>query len=566
MHCISRDKQTHKSVIRFMCWAHPVFGNILFTASSNDKVVNVFQLQMTDNHQLEFVRTAQLSLQHEVRGLTASCAHGLRLSIATRGAVLLVDPISMNSPSRFGSVSTSESASQWKISHQVIINQHTVPSLGSLPFDSKLGDTLSRQRHSQKEKDVYLNGNTEIFCVSWNKSPHEALSSFAVGATANRVFLYGHLESDNVVRTQTDWQCMKSIVVDPAATFDVRSVSWCNHVARQTHYIALGCSDGMLRIIGICKKGHALEWRVVFKGQAHAGKFNVEWNQMGTCLVTSGDDKHLLLWKRVRESFVKTSIVPHAEGMDVDMGQKVDNEVMEVEDNPLGAMNNQGSDTMRDAHLFTSSAGSTLRPASAFCGASSFDAGMSAAEKDGNGINTNGLGGGSSSTAFSGGFALSSTSTADSGGAFGFTGSGTNKESNQSNEKADREEEDKMMNANGFGGGGDSSSAFGGGFNFASANWNRGNGFGFTESGSTGSDYKANASNAAADAKDGNMMNANGFGGGISDTAFNGGGFGFSGSGNSDHSNGDCANTFSFSGSGTNVSDRNEFSGGFSWQ
>jgi len=203
--------------------------------------------------------------------------------------------------------------------------------------------------------DGVLNGNTEIFCVSVNESPFESMSTFAVGATANRVFVYGHSDADRrgsgKGRTiPTPWRCIAAIKVDPESRFNVEGISWCNHMARRMHYVAMGCSDGTLRIIGLSQNAERkeLEWKVVFREKAHCGAFKVEWNQMGTALVTSGhDDGQILLWKRKGTifRFEATAIVSGGRGrrQSTEPVQRVD-----VEMDPKQAVDEDADDRMAD--------------------------------------------------------------------------------------------------------------------------------------------------------------------------------------------------------------------------
>ena len=117
----------------------------------------------------------------------------------------------------------------------------------------------------------------------------------------------------------------------------------CIHLsARKYHLIAIGCSDGFVRILKLMRNRRILrkdripedpfklEWSVVFESNIHCDAvWKVNWNITGNLLLSAGDDARIYLWKRNRmggkEEYIPTCI-SHGKGTMDRHKESIDNE------------------------------------------------------------------------------------------------------------------------------------------------------------------------------------------------------------------------------------------------
>merc|ERR1719242_675795 len=163
-----------------------------------------------------------------------------------------------------------------------------------------------------------------------------------------------------------DWHCVSVIHISTkkdAAPFDVRGISWSAHLARKYHLIAIGCSDGFVRILQVMRHRRVLrkdripedpfklEWSVVFESNIHCDAvWKVNWNITGNLLLSAGDDARIYLWKRSRmggnEEYVPTCI---SNGRSNDKHKdSIDNE---IDDDDEEERNGNGNRLVVDSNL-----------------------------------------------------------------------------------------------------------------------------------------------------------------------------------------------------------------------
>ena len=112
-------------------------------------------------------------------------------------------------------------------------------------------------------------------------------------------------------------------------------------MARGHHSLAIGCSDGYVRVIQIARsqkvknpasqrhcgggseRGKGSEWSLVFESNVHQSSvWKIKWSLTGNVLLSAGDDAKIYLWRRCgRERFEAVGI---SDG-DERMGQEVRN-------------------------------------------------------------------------------------------------------------------------------------------------------------------------------------------------------------------------------------------------
>mmetsp|Transcript_56160 Transcript_56160/g.93594 ORF Transcript_56160/g.93594 Transcript_56160/m.93594 type:complete len:495 (+) Transcript_56160:23-1507(+) len=202
--------------------------------------------------------------------------------------------------------------------------------------------------------------NIKPFGISWNAAKWE-LPAFAVGTNKSRVLIYKYFDKSlsvasssnesndsqlehksnqaeqrpcmrlfdakdtkrattNVesVRKNIDWHCVQVLQIgknEHGKYFDVRGISWSSHLGRKYHLIAIGCSDGYVRIIKLLRtqrvidpnapvvshKSISLEWSIIFQSAIHnESVWKCKWNITGNLLLSAGDDAKIYLWKRSR--------------------------------------------------------------------------------------------------------------------------------------------------------------------------------------------------------------------------------------------------------------------------
>ena len=216
---------------------------------------------------------------------------------------------------------------------------HSSVSAPRFPQKDSMTASASNPVPMSMEQGTPTSRTLKPFCMAWNASKWE-LPAFAVGADRNRVFIYKFYDKTpkdtdvssiglepTMKRAQTvsaveakrrgiDWHCESTLTIPTpkgAPSFDVRAISWSAHLARKYHLIAIGCSDGFVRIIKILRNrrmlsgAHGMEpppplqWSVVFESNVHGDAvWNVKWTVTGNVLLSAGDDARIYRWERKR--------------------------------------------------------------------------------------------------------------------------------------------------------------------------------------------------------------------------------------------------------------------------
>eukprot|EP01083_Nonionella_stella_P101429 287527_1 len=357
---ITKQHHTHKAAIQMISWAHPVFGSI-FASCSTDKKINIFALRDSSSHCSMYNRRQKkqpftydrVFLEfHDAVAIAFAPQHlGLKLSIVRNDGVI-----------KILTARDITNLSQWteeysiNIAHNNLLPYHNYLHINDIAKLKNLSRHESYVPHAIKDKKraslrkskSFSTQNTDrinhpkrehikSFCISWNESKWE-LPSFAVGTNKNRVFIYKYFdktnhETDNEhkmdvamkravtsihsMKKNIDWHCVSKIKITKKdkKSFDVRGVSWSHHLARKYHLLAIGCSDGYVRIIKIMRNeriamhntnnngtdNHKVQWSVIFESNIHNDAvWKVKWNVTGNVLLSAGDDAKIYLWKRNR--------------------------------------------------------------------------------------------------------------------------------------------------------------------------------------------------------------------------------------------------------------------------
>ena len=275
---INHIEHTHKASIQMITWANPIFGSI-FASCSTDKKINIFQL-------CESTKTGNFLFQrvfldfHEAICISFVPSHlGLKLSIVCNDGII-----------KILTARDITNLSQWNEEYSININYSSSSLI-----------------------------KTKSFSMCWNESKWE-LPSFAVGTNKNRLFIYKYFNDKKKTKKQQknkkniDWHCVSKIEIEKKDKngknkeyFDIRGISWSNHLGRKYHLIAIGCSDGYIRIIKIKRDNNDknifnnLKWEIIFSSSIHKDSvWKVKWNLTGNILLSAGDDAKIYLWKRNR--------------------------------------------------------------------------------------------------------------------------------------------------------------------------------------------------------------------------------------------------------------------------
>ena len=282
---LSHLQHTHKAAIKMICWAHPCFGSI-FASCSTDKKVIVFALKnsfsagrysATKQRQKFYFERVYLGFFDAVSIAFAPKHLGLKLCVVCSNGMIKVL-----------TARDITNLSLWTLEHSVQIEAKSL-------------------------------------CICWNETQWER-PSFTVGCNQSRIVICEHFDSSqsqsgshrlceskttkraktniNAMKKCIDWHCVQTIALPNNASgkpFDIRGIAWSHRLAREHQSLAIGCSDGFVRIVQICKnrKERQSEWSLVFESNVHQSSvWKIKWNATGNVLLSAGDDAKIYLWKR----------------------------------------------------------------------------------------------------------------------------------------------------------------------------------------------------------------------------------------------------------------------------
>jgi len=352
---------SHKAAITMVTWASPVFGSVLASCST-DKVVNIFVEKESVANPRDTKHRMNKKLGFKFERVSTHHADAVSIAFAPPHLGLQLAIVCKEGKIDFYTANLRRVADlrQWQSSKLDLtkslcpsqltsLSPELLSSVSAPRFQSKDTVTASVSNpHSDPTAPSMIRSRSggrtlKPLCMAWNASKWE-LPAFAIGADRNRVFVFKYFDSasiSNVVnaesakfqkhasleRAQTvnavedkkkgiDWHCVSTLTIPTpksAPYFDVRGISWSSHLARKYHLIAIGCSDGFVRILKVMRHRRVLrkdrvpedplklEWSVVFQSNIHCDAvWKVQWNVTGNVLLSAGDDARIYLWKRNR--------------------------------------------------------------------------------------------------------------------------------------------------------------------------------------------------------------------------------------------------------------------------
>jgi len=241
--------KAHVGSVHKLSWAHPEFGQVLASCSS-DRVVHIYEEQTdTKTNKRAWKKVGKLTgARDSVQDLQFAPRHvGLKL------ATCCLD----------GQVRIYESSD--------------VMNLSSWPLSEE-----------------FAAAKRNCYCLTWNPSAFDP-PMLAVGSQDNVKIWECHPKLQR-------WQSVADLEVSggPGGHEDeVHDIAWAPNMGRTYHLIATACKDQFVRIWKLkYTKAKKYEVELVARLGNHKSEvWRVSWNVTGTILASTGDDGTARLWK-----------------------------------------------------------------------------------------------------------------------------------------------------------------------------------------------------------------------------------------------------------------------------
>eukprot|EP01084_Bolivina_argentea_P204804 349807_1 len=367
---INHIDHTHKAAIQMICWANPIFGSI-FASCSTDKKINIFALR--DSSHNNFSNGSMYNFSHRkkeqfsFKRVFIEFHDAESISFVPKNLGLKLSIVCNKGKIKILTCRDITNLSQWTQESSIDISYSNIYNISKFSNRNNNNNNYthihlkkSKSYNMDLETAQYKRMNSECiksYCISWNKSTWE-LPSFAVGTNRNQIFIYKYfdknillnknnnnnnneqklMETANVQRAMTnlntikkniDWHCVCKIQIENKDKnnknkndINVRSISWSRHLAKKYHLLAIGSSDGYVRIIKIIRNIriikqnnikndiNKIQWNIIFESNIHKDSvWKVKWNITGNVLLSAGDDAKIYLWKR-HQLNVDTKYIP----------------------------------------------------------------------------------------------------------------------------------------------------------------------------------------------------------------------------------------------------------------
>eukprot|EP00941_MAST-03F_sp_MAST-3F-sp1_P000466 g466.t1 len=236
--------KAHTASVWKLCWAHPVFGQVL-ASCSYDHTVTIWEEQEGVN-QVTWKQKAQLVDSRESVNTIAFAPRHLGLKLATG--------------SSDGFVRVYEAADVLNLSHWQLQNKF--------------------------KNDDAVEGSG-VTCLSWCHRRFDA-PMLAVGYDAAETPPSIWVHNSKMKR----WQAALQLIGHTDAVHDI---SWAPTLGRSYYQVATASRDGSVRVWRV-KNGKIEQSWLLQQGTKEV--WRVDWNVTGTMLASSGDDGRVRLWKQ----------------------------------------------------------------------------------------------------------------------------------------------------------------------------------------------------------------------------------------------------------------------------
>lgn len=258
----TNEFKSHNGPVLKLAWAHPEFGQVLASCST-DRSVHIHE-ELADgvspkpkwhkkgalNESTGAIRDLDFSPRH----------HGLKLATVSEDGMVR------------------------------IYESNDVLNLGQWLLWAEF--EASAPSHHPSNPSNHLG---KACCLSWNPSTFDD-QMLCVGAEGSvAVWQYG-------AKVQK-WQKVVTLPhLEQGIPCRVHDVAWAPAMGRQYHLIATGCSDKGVRVFKIIYDAKTNEYKVDLKWdsqrQVHEAEvWRVSWNITGTVLASTGDDGKAKLWE-----------------------------------------------------------------------------------------------------------------------------------------------------------------------------------------------------------------------------------------------------------------------------